>query len=128
MTTLESERMLQPPIMRADAAIPSQIMPGKVTYTYVTPPLRRASAKRKDGRPVTLLMRDWGDLRVAYDREGNPVEAYQTEWWIAGANSFVIVDKVFAEQSGNASQMRLVEDSAHLDAMGIDANSIDFLD
>jgi hypothetical protein len=109
----------------SDAAVKSST--GKVTYAFATPPLRRMSARRKDGSSVELLMRDWGDMRVAYDANGNAYEAYQTEWWIEGKNCFVIVDRYFAldtKSSKEIRDLRLREDAALLESMGIDATSL----
>jgi hypothetical protein len=120
--TREIDCFMSPPTL-AEAGVKSPVTPGKVTYAFAVPPIQRWPAKRKDGTPVVLLMRDWCDVRVAFDSDGNAIEAYQTEWWIDGKNHFVVVEKARAELGGVVST-RMAEDTALLDAMGIDENSI----
>lgn len=89
-------------------------------------PLRRMSGKRKDGSPVTVLMRDWGDIRPAFDANGNVFEAYQTEWWIDGDNRFTVLDRRLVEDAPKQLlQLRLTEDYALLYSYDIEAASLE---
>lgn len=91
---------------------------------------REFPARRKDGTPITLLMRDFGDARPAYNDNGQVYEAYQTEWRIDGDAHFVVIEKHQFEgvSAGEIMQIRLTEDLAFLESQGIDVMSIEMPD
>ena len=86
--------------------------------------LRSFAAKFKDGTPTLVYFRDCSDAVPAFDNAGNTYVAFTSYYRTDRFECYSQTDRALCDMFKQPDVFRLGEDMAHLEAGGLDVDSI----
>lgn len=81
----------------------------------------KMTAKLNNGLPVVVTHENKGDVVPGFTEDGKPYPAYTS---MIQLTTFVSVDKKLADESGNANALREAADTAAMETLGIDLETL----